>query len=58
MSRSELSTFDTQSNAPAPRDGRDDRVERAETGRPTGREGSGRRTERSAIAYCVDNDLI
>lgn len=58
MSRSDLRTFDTDATAPNAQDGRDSAVERAEPGHPSGREGSRTTTDRSAIAYCVDNDLI
>ncbi|MDC7789003.1 hypothetical protein PQJ75_21915 [Rhodoplanes sp. TEM] len=58
MSRSDLRTFDTDATAPTAQDGRDSAVERAEPGRPAGRQETRTTTDRSAIAYCVDNDLI
>lgn len=58
MPRTELRTFDTDAPPPAAVTPADRKVERAETGRPTGREARRTPADRSAVAYCVDNDLI
>ncbi|WP_170145765.1 hypothetical protein [Rhodoplanes elegans] len=58
MPRTELRTFETDAPPAAARTPADSKVERAETGRPTGREARRTTTDRSAVAYCVDNDLI
>ncbi|MFL9826562.1 hypothetical protein [Rhodoplanes sp. SY1] len=58
MPRTELRTFDTDAPQQTGRAPADSKVERAETGRPTGREARRTPADRSAVAYCVDNDLI
>ncbi|WP_170149836.1 hypothetical protein [Rhodoplanes roseus] len=58
MSRPDLRSFDTDTTGPGAQTGRDRQTaERAESGSPAGREARPS-TERTAIEYCVDNDLI